>query len=61
MQISTAPASEWQPLPCPRGATVLLLTRWGRPVVGQWYAEGGFIGWFPIPEVTDEIRELMTT
>jgi len=60
MLITTAPAVKWLPMPCPKGAKVLLLTRWGVCVPGVWYAEGQFIGWHPLPTIPDEIRELMT-
>jgi hypothetical protein len=61
MLITTTPAVPWLPMPCPRGRTVLLLTRWGVLVKGQWYAEGQFIAWHPLLVIPDEIRELMTT
>jgi len=59
MLIATAPAAEWQPLPCPRGTTVLLLTKWGVCVKGIWYAQGQFIAWAPLPTIPDEMREQM--
>ena len=60
MRHHTAPAAEWQPLPCPRGTTVLLLTRWGVLVKGQWYEQGEFIAWAPLPVIPPNIKELMT-
>ena len=56
----TTPAVPWLPMPSPRGRTVLLLTRWGVLVKGQWYEEGEFIAWHPLLVITDEIRKEMT-
>jgi hypothetical protein len=60
-RVATAKASEWidpEERPAPKGTKILLLTRWGVAVIGEW-AEQGYAGWAPLPKVPAGIKAKM--
>ena len=60
-RVATAKAAEWldpDETPAPRGAKILLLTRWGIAVIGMW-ADQGYVGWSPLPKVPAKIKAKM--
>ena len=60
-RVATAPASTWlDPLEHvpPRGTRMLLLTRWGVAVIGEW-VDDGYAAWAPLPKVPRAIKARM--
>ena len=51
----------WQDLStCPRGVSVWLLTRYGKPIDGQWDGQDkNVVAWCPKPKIPQHIKELM--
>lgn len=43
--------------PPPLGTKLILVSRNGIAVIGQYYAEGEFIAWCPLPRFTKEQKE----
>ena len=44
-------------VPCPKGRTVLLLSKTGVMVRGKWYDEGGFVAWSPCPTIPQSVKD----
>ena len=50
----------WQSLEtCPRGVSVWLFTRYGKPIDGQYTGQKDIVGWCPKPKVPQWMKEMM--
>ena len=45
--------------PAPIATKVLLLTRWGSAIIGNWYREGEFVAWCGLPKLRPDQKEIM--
>lgn len=43
----------------PRGVSIWLLTRHGKPIDGQWSGQKDLVAWCPKPKIPPEIKALM--
>lgn len=60
-RVATAPTSSWldpEEHRPPRGTRMLLLTRWGVAVIGEWI-DDGYAAWAPLPKVPRAIKARM--
>ena len=51
---------EWKRIdqyPAPNGTKVLLRTRYGTAIIGQYYPEGEFTHWCGLPKLSKEEKE----
>jgi len=44
---------------CPRGVDVWLLTKWGKPIGGQFTGQNDVVGWCPKPKIPDWMKVKM--
>lgn len=50
----------WQDLrTAPRGVSLWLLTKYGKPIDGQYTGQKDIVGWCPKPKTPDFMKELM--
>lgn len=40
----------------PKATKLLLRTEHGGAIIGDWYEEGGFVAWMPLPKYSPEQR-----
>ena len=42
----------------PRRKKCIFLTRYNRAVIGEWYEESEFKGWFPMPDIPEDMKSV---
>lgn len=43
----------------PRGVSIWLLTKYGKPIDGQWADQLDIVGWCPKPKIPAWMKEMM--